>query len=57
MKRTRQVTLSGGPPPPKKDVAVPLNETEAERKQRRGMERYRHAQELAAWQQQRNNRR
>ncbi|WP_164780456.1 hypothetical protein [Mesorhizobium sp. M7A.F.Ca.US.011.01.1.1] len=49
MKRDRQVTLSGGPPSPKKDVAVPLNETEAERRRRRSMERYRHERELAAW--------
>lgn len=49
MKRNHQVTLSGGPPPPKKEVTVNLNETEAERKYRRSMERYRHERELAAW--------
>ncbi|ESY37889.1 hypothetical protein X747_24810 [Mesorhizobium sp. LNJC384A00] len=48
MKRNRQVALKGTLPP-KKEVAVSLAETEAERKRRRSMERYRHERELAAW--------
>ena len=49
MKRTRQVTLNGGPPSPKKEVAVPINETPAERKQRHAIAQYRHEREVAAW--------
>ncbi|WP_214471084.1 hypothetical protein [Mesorhizobium sp. dw_380] len=49
MKRNRVVTLSGGPPAPRKEFVVPLNETGAERKRRLGMAEYRYQRELAAW--------
>ncbi|WP_292349615.1 hypothetical protein [Mesorhizobium sp.] len=49
LKRNRQVTLSGGPPSPKKFVTVKLNETAVERRLRLAREEYRYQRELAAW--------